>query len=298
VSEIRSTAHIKLKDIDFLNRRFQVTPYNNRKKHFYSVLSESASVLLNKYREKYKPEKYLFEGRTPGKPYFSGRQIDYAFKDAKRRAGITKNATIMDLRHSYIIHLRDFGYPVSQVLEMMGTSNSSTLKRYATAHLTYDKELKSPLDLIQERVDRKKVDTRILRNLSDKIQDEDERNYCNEAIDCFGCGALRAGVVLVWIAVMRNIQMKCLRNVDALNESIVRHYPKAKHVDTIEDFAYIKDDVTLKAAHDLGHFDKNQISVLQQKLILRNQCGHPGNYSPGIQTVMSFMEDIVRIIYI
>lgn len=289
---------IKLKDIDSINLRLRVQPYSKRSKPYQTVLSETASVLIKKYLDQYHPEKFLIEGTKPGLPYRSGRQIQSVLEAAMQKAGITKNISLMDLRHSFIIHLRNLGYPVKQILEVAGSINTATFYRYATAHLKYDRELQSPLDLIKMRREQNHVDVRILRNLVDRIKDNDERNYFYEAIDCFGCGALRAGIILIWIAVMMKIQTDCLRNIDNLNAAIIRHFPKARIVDTIDDFAYIRDDVILKAAHDLGNFDKNQTAQLQECLNLRNQCAHPGNYTPGIQKVQSFVEVIIQIVYL
>lgn len=288
---------IKKKDVDFENYRMKIQPYNKRGKPYYTVLSETAAVITRKYLERHNPDKFLFEGVKCGKPYLSGRQIQAALTATMRKANITKKVSLMDLRHSYIIHLRDFGYPVKQILEVAGRINTATFYRYATAHIKYSKELRSPLDLIKIQQERKCIDTRIIRNLADRISDDDERNYFYEAIDCFGCGALRAGVIMVWIAAMQNIQEQCLKSIDLLNTAITRHYQKARKVDTIDDFAYIRDDVILKAAHDLGKFDKNETAQLRECLNLRNQCAHPGNYSPGVHRVQSFVEVIIQIVY-
>jgi site-specific recombinase XerD len=295
---LKQLLEIKKKDVDFDNYRIRIQPYSKRGKPYSSVLSETAAVIIRKYIAKHNPEKYLFEGVKAGKPYLSGRQIQAIFTDAMRKATIVRKASLMDLRHSYILHLRDFGYPVKQILEVSGAINTATYYRYATAHIEYTKELKSPLDIIKLQQNRQCVDTRVIRNLADRISDDDERNYFYEAIDCFGCGALRAGVIMVWIAAMRNIQMQCLKSIDLLNTAIVRHFPKARNVDTVEDFAYIRDDVILKAAHDLGRFDKNETAQLQECLTLRNQCAHPGNYSPGIHKVQSFVEVIIQMFYL
>lgn len=130
-----------------------------------------------------------------------------------------------------------------------------------------------------------------------KIPTEDEKDYFNEAAKCLKVGALRAAVILIWEAAIRNIQQRCLKYQTSLNQALKTHYPKAKQVDSIEDFAYIKESLVIEASNDIGIFDKNEKATLKDCLDLRNHCGHPSNYSPGTQKVMAYIEDIVRILY-
>jgi hypothetical protein len=53
----------------------------------------------------------------------------------------------------------------------------------------------------------------------------------------------------------------------------------------------------LLAAKDLGQLDKNQKDTLEEALDLRNRCGHPGKYKPGVKKVSSYIEDIVSIVF-
>ena len=75
----------------------------------------------------------------------------------------------------------------------------------------------------------------------------------------------------------------------------LKHDPKARRVTTIDDFAYIKDRVSLLAVQDVGEIDKSQRTILGQGLELRNACGHPSKYRVGIKKVSSFIEDTVGI---
>lgn len=142
-------------------------------------------------------------------------------------------------------------------------------------------------------------DVHKLRAVISKIQSADIKDYLEEAVKCFEVGALRAGVVFVWVAAIRLIQTELLKHSDAkVNASIQAHYQKAKYVSSIDHFAYIDDSVTLLAARDLGIFDKSEYGVLKEALDLRNKCGHPGKYKPGINKINSFLEDIVNVLRI
>ena len=50
-------------------------------------------------------------------------------------------------------------------------------------------------------------------------------------------------------------------------------------------------------AQDLGLFDKAEKTTLGEALDLRNRCGHPSKYVPGVKKVSSFIEDVVGIVF-
>jgi hypothetical protein len=53
----------------------------------------------------------------------------------------------------------------------------------------------------------------------------------------------------------------------------------------------------LLAAKELGILDKPQKDTLEEALNLRNRCGHPGKYRPGIKKASSFIEDTISIVF-
>jgi hypothetical protein len=78
---------------------------------------------------------------------------------------------------------------------------------------------------------------------------------------------------------------------------LARHDPKARSVTKIEDFQYIKDKNILLAAEDNGILDKAERTTLSESLDLRNRCGHPNKYRPGIKKASSFIEDVIGIVF-
>jgi hypothetical protein len=73
--------------------------------------------------------------------------------------------------------------------------------------------------------------------------------------------------------------------------------PEARNVGKLDDFAYIKDAVLLLALFDLGIIDKGEKGTLEENLDLRNRCGHPTKYKPGVNKSSSFIEDVVGIVF-
>lgn len=141
-------------------------------------------------------------------------------------------------------------------------------------------------------------DVATLTALVAKVSDEDVRDYLNEAVKCLRVGALRACVVFVWAAAARAIQTEMMnKGSTAATAAVQKHDPKARSINKIDDFAYVKEAVQLLAAMGLGILDKSEKDTLGEALDLRNRCGHPSKYQPGVKKVSAFVEDVTSILF-
>jgi hypothetical protein len=142
-------------------------------------------------------------------------------------------------------------------------------------------------------------DVAVLKSLCSTLKDEVVHGYVEEAILAYGVGALRASVVFLWSGAIRQLQEKAVgSNGSAINPALQKHDPKARNVGKIEDFAAVKDSVQLLAFREIGLIDKGQWSTLEEGLNLRNRCGHPTKYRPGVKKVSAFVEDILGIVFV
>ena len=141
-------------------------------------------------------------------------------------------------------------------------------------------------------------DVGTLTVIAAKVKDADVREYVNEAITCLQVDALRACVVFLWVGAVRTIQTELITHGEAtLNAAIQKHDPGARKVTKLDHFAYVKDATTLQAAQELGLFDKSERDTLKEALDLRNRCGHPAKYKPGLKKVSSFIEDVISTVF-
>jgi hypothetical protein len=141
-------------------------------------------------------------------------------------------------------------------------------------------------------------DVSTLRALSDKISDETVKGFIDEAIVCLRADALRAALVFLWSGAIRTLHEEALKQKEAtINDAIQKHAPKARTVKKVEDFAWINDRTFLEACPDMGVLDKGEKDTLVDALNLRNRCGHPTKYKPGVQKARSFIEDVVGIVF-
>lgn len=137
-----------------------------------------------------------------------------------------------------------------------------------------------------------------LSSVALSINDTEIKDYVEEAIKCLQVGALRACVVFLWTGAIRSLHKELLSYSNAnLNSAIQKHDPKARRVTKVDDFAYVKDKIVLLASFEIGLLDKSEKDTLEDALNLRNRCGHPGNYKPGVKKVSSFIEDVVSILF-
>jgi len=145
---VSETAHLKVCDVD--SKRMQLRVAQGKgKKNRYALLSPVTLNLLRDYWRQYRPFSWLFPGRSPERP-ISTRSIQKVFKDAKRKAGIKKPATVHTLRHSFATHLLEAGTDIYRVQKLMGHTTPKTTAIYI--HLRRQDLLKvvSPLDSLMD----------------------------------------------------------------------------------------------------------------------------------------------------
>jgi hypothetical protein len=141
-------------------------------------------------------------------------------------------------------------------------------------------------------------DVGYLKTLAAKISDPLIREYIDEAVDCLSIGALKAGVVFLWAGAVRTLQERVLsKGISQVNAAIQGHDQRARQVRKLDDFQYIKESILLLAAEGVGVLDKAQRNTLEESLNLRNKCGHPNKYDPGIKKASSFIEDVTGIVF-
>jgi site-specific recombinase XerD len=115
------------------------------RKDRYTLLSEKALQLIDQYMKRYEPRKWLFEGARAGR-YISKRSIEKVFDQACERAGIKKDVSVHDLRHSFGTHLLESGVDLRYIQELLGHASSKTTEIYTHVSTKSLGKIRSPLD--------------------------------------------------------------------------------------------------------------------------------------------------------
>jgi len=115
------------------------------RKDRYTLLSPKALELIDLYIKRYEPRKWLFEGAKAGR-YLSKRSIEKVFDQACERAGIQKDVSVHDLRHSFATHLLEGGTDLRYIQELLGHASSKTTEIYTHVSTKSLGRIRSPLD--------------------------------------------------------------------------------------------------------------------------------------------------------
>ncbi len=140
--------NLKLCDID--SKAFQVKVTGKGRKDRFTLLPKQLLEELRKYYLQHKPQTYLFEGQTKGKPMHP-RSIQHFVQRYVSMIGLgKKDYSAHTLRHSFATHLLDVGTDIHTIKELLGHNNISTTMVYL--HLQQSKRagLVSPFDAMEK----------------------------------------------------------------------------------------------------------------------------------------------------
>ncbi len=119
------------------------------KKCRYSLLAEKVLNELRTYFKEYRPQKWLFEGDTPGEQY-SASSLSKVLKEAADRAGIKHRVHIHMLRHSFATHLLEQGTDLRTIQELLGHNDIKTTSIYLHVTSAHKSSIPNPLDTLDD----------------------------------------------------------------------------------------------------------------------------------------------------
>lgn len=143
---LRRSELLKLKpgDVDSKRGMLIIRNAKGRKDRMVPV-SEKVIEMLRTYYKAYRPKVWLFEGQVKGTAY-SAESLSKVLKNAIKRAGITRNASLHWLRHSYATHLLESGVDLRFIQELLGHKSSKTTEIYTHVSMKSLEKIKSPFD--------------------------------------------------------------------------------------------------------------------------------------------------------
>lgn len=151
---LRVSEVVNLRIADIMSKEMKIRIRNGkRNKERYTLLSQKNLELLREYWIKfgyknYQPDDYLFISRQTKKP-MKVRGIQLVMDKSIKKAGITRNATVHTLRHSFATHLMNDGVDLRTIQALLGHSNIKTTSIYLHVMDYEILNIKSPLDTFE-----------------------------------------------------------------------------------------------------------------------------------------------------
>ena len=100
-------------------------------------------ALFHRYHSMYRPQYWLFEGRSERQ--YSHRNIQNIVKMAALKAKIKESVTPYTLRHCFAMHLLENGIEIRYIQKLMGIEST---EKYIRSIDTSCPSIKSPLDFL------------------------------------------------------------------------------------------------------------------------------------------------------
>ncbi len=136
---------LKISDIDSSRMLVRVEQGKGHKDR-YSVLSPIVLELLRVYWKMYRPKYWLFENKD-GQPVPEST-AQMIFKNALKKSGVKKKASIHTLRHSFATHMMEQGVSLPIIKDLLGHKSLKTTSGYLHVQQYSIDTVRSPLDTL------------------------------------------------------------------------------------------------------------------------------------------------------
>jgi site-specific recombinase XerD len=154
VSEI---VNLEWRDILFTEHKIHIKNAKGKKDRMV-MLPHSIVDSLEHYRKLYQPNQYVFEGQFAGEPYSTG-SVQAVMREALKKSGLSKKASVHTLRHSFATHLLEGGTDIRYIQKFLGHASIKTTTIYTHVTKMATDKITSPLDrLVNENIKKKLID--------------------------------------------------------------------------------------------------------------------------------------------
>ena len=148
---VGEVVRLKKRDIDSDRDMIHIRKAKGKKDR-YVPLSPIAQKTLIAYQQAFGPINWLFEGQREGR-HLTERSIQKTIQRTVEKAHISKHVTMHTLRHSFATHLLEDGTDLRYIQELLGHHRPETTMRYTHVAKTNARNVRSPLDNIDEARD-------------------------------------------------------------------------------------------------------------------------------------------------
>lgn len=186
---------------------------------------------------------------------------------------------------------------VAPFLASLSNRKEPFLLRRAQGKYTLSRLAHDQLDPVLGKREATIAVDKLLEGLPAKLTSSSEREYLEEALKCFRCGAFRATVVMTWnVAFAHLCALIFDKHITDFNAQLPRSYPKASvpSINKIDDLQVFKEFEVLQVAKSAGIITNSVHCILKQKLDRRNGAAHPSGVRITAHTAEEYIQDLVQ----
>ena len=142
-ARLSESVNILISDLDYQRKLIHIRGGKGKKDRIVPM-PDLLQAKIKEYLDQYKPDKYLFEGYNHCQ--YSTRSVQNILKQALKKSGIQKKASIHSLRHSFATHILEDGTDIRYIQELLGHSSLKTTEIYTHISNTSILNIKSLLE--------------------------------------------------------------------------------------------------------------------------------------------------------
>lgn len=151
---------------------------------------------------------------------------------------------------------------------------------------------------LSESRPKQKIST-TLRRLVQKIKDEQEAEFLEEAITCYEVDSFRASIIMSWLLIMNHLQNYIFNNkLSEFNTELAKQNLKLKKITNIDDFSELKESKFIELCRASRIVSNDVRKILDEKLGVRNTYAHPNSIKISESKATSFIEDLIENVLI
>jgi hypothetical protein len=136
----------------------------------------------------------------------------------------------------------------------------------------------------------------LLRGLLPKVSSLQQREFLQEAIDCYEIGARRAAIVMVWLLTLNHLfEYVLAKELVAFNAALFADKGvKMNAVASIDDFGEIKEVKQIELLRTAKIISNDVRKILDVKLGIRNSAAHPSAITIAEVKATEFIIDLLE----
>jgi hypothetical protein len=135
-----------------------------------------------------------------------------------------------------------------------------------------------------------------LERMIKRVSRPEARSFLDEARRCQRADAPRAAILMTWTVALDHLFAYVLRKKLAeFNSALSRRAgSRITRVKSRDDFSELKEKDFIEICRSAGIITKDIRKILDEKLGIRNTCGHPSTVKVHPRKAANFIEDLVE----